>query len=69
MDTTEARTKILDTIAAVLVDFAMEDDPEADRNELMDLFLDVAADIYDDLGLEVVSTNEGQATLTVKFDG
>lgn len=69
MDTTEARTKILDTIAAVLVDFAMEDDPEADRNELMDLFLDVAADIYDDLGLEVVSTSEGQATLTVKFDG
>ena len=69
MNETEARLKIMELIAGVLVDFAIEDDPDADRAELTDIFLDVAADICDDLALEVTGVNETGATVTVQFGG
>jgi len=69
MEHTDARLNILKSVARVLVDFALEDDPDADATELEDLFLDVAESIFDEVALEIVSISGDLATVTMRLNG
>lgn len=69
MEHTDARLNILKSVARVLVDFALEDDPDADAAELEDLFLDVADSIFDEVALEIVSISGNVATVTMRLNG
>jgi hypothetical protein len=69
MNETDARLNILQSVARVLTDFALDDDPDADAAELEELFMDVADSIFDEVALEIVSVNGDIATVTMRLHG
>lgn len=66
MNADEALLNIYETMASTMVEYALEDSPDEDREALLDSFRDIAQSICEDLDLLVVSIDDGTLTVTIK---
>jgi len=61
----QARLILVETVANILFDLAIEDNPELLNEEMLDSMRQVSELIWDTLDCNVVSYSEDEVTLTV----